>query len=136
MWKTWLQLSFPAYLILLTLAIIVGCRYSVCLCRLCGSHTVPVLATLYLMSYTKFLRIVTNAHSMSWLECNGSVLQVWSVDGNIPYSMGRHIPLVIFSSCVLVAGVAYPLLVLCAPLLERYSDKCFPRRWNPLPRLN
>ena len=54
--------------------IIVGCRYSVWLCRLCGSHAVPALATLFLMSYTKLLLTVTNALSMSQLPCNDSIL--------------------------------------------------------------
>ena len=61
-WNTWLQFVFPAYLFLL---IIVGCRYSVWLCRLCGSHAVPALATLFLMSYTKILLTVTIALSHS-----------------------------------------------------------------------
>ena len=111
--------------------IILGCRYSVWLCRLCGSHAVPALATLFLMSYTKILLTVTNVLSMSRLPCNDSILTVWSVDGNIEYSSGKHLILVVFSCGVLVIGLAYPLLVLCAPLLERYSQKCIPQeRWN------
>ena len=35
-WNTWLQFGFPAYLFLLMGGIIVGCRYSVWLCRLCA----------------------------------------------------------------------------------------------------
>ena len=90
-WNTWLQFVFPAYLFLLMGGIIVGCRYSVWLCRLCGSHAVPALATLFLMSYTKILLTVTNALSMSQLPCNGSILTVWSVDGNIEYGSGKHL---------------------------------------------
>ena len=132
-WNTWLQFAFPAYLFLLMGGIIVGCRYSVWLCRLCGSHAVPALATLFLMSYTKILLTVTNALSMSWLPCNDSILTVWSVDGNIEYGSGKHLILVVFSCGVLVVGLAYPVLVLCAPLLERYSHKCIPlHRWNPV----
>ena len=132
-WNTWLQFVFPAYLFLLMGGIIVGCRYSVWLCRLCGSHAVPALATLFLMSYTKILLTVTNALSMSWLPCNDSILTVWSVDGNIEYGSGKHLILVVFSCGVLVVGLAYPVLVLCAPLLERYSHKCIPlHRWNPV----
>ena len=56
--NTWLQFAFPAYLFVLMGGIIVGCRYSVWLCRLCGSHAVPALATLFLMSYTKILLTV------------------------------------------------------------------------------
>ena len=132
-WNTWLQFVFPAYLFLLMGGIIVGCRYSVWLCRLCGSHAVPALATLFLMSYTKILLTVTNALSMSRLPCNDSRLTVWSVDGNIEYGSVKHLILVVFSCGVLVVGLAYPVLVLCAPLLERYSHKCIPlHRWNPV----
>ena len=136
-WNTWLQFAFPAYLFLLMGGIIVGCRYSVWLCRLCGSHAVPALATLFLMSYTKILLTVTNALSMSRLPCNDSIqLTVWSVDGNIEYGSGKHLILVVFSCGVLVIGLAYPILVLCAPLLERYSHKCIPlHRWNPVAKL-
>ena len=135
-WNTWLQFAFPAYLFLLMGGIIVGCRYSVWLCRLCGSHAVPALATLFLMSYTKILLTVTNALSMSWLPCNDSILTVWSVDGNIEYGSGKHLILVVFSCGVLVVGLVYPVLVLCAPLLERYSHKCIPQhRWNPVAKL-
>ena len=132
-WNTWLQFVFPAYLFLIMGGIIVGCRYSVWLCRLCGSHAVPALATLFLMSYTKILLTVTNALSMSWLPCN---LTVWRVDGNIEYGSGKHLILVVFSCGVLVIGLAYPILVLCAPLLERYSGNCIPQhRWNPVAKL-
>ena len=58
--NTWLQFAFPAYLFLLMGSIIVGCRYFIWLCRLCGSHAVPALATLFLMSYTKILLTVVN----------------------------------------------------------------------------
>ena len=133
-WNTWLQFAFPAYLFLLMGGIIVGCRYSVWLCRLCGSHAVPALATLFLMSYTKILLTVTNALSMSQLPCNDSIMTVWSVDGNIEYGSGKHLILVVVSCGVLVIGLAYPALVLCAPLLERYSHMCIPQqcRWNPV----
>ena len=135
-WNTWLQFAFPAYLFLLMGGIIVGCRYSVWLCRLCGSHAVPALATLFLMSYTKILLTVTNALSLSQLPCNDSILTVWSVDGNIEYGSGKHLVLVLVSCGVLVVGLAYPVLVLCAPLLEKYSHKCIPQhRWNPVARL-
>ena len=131
--NTWLQFVFPAYLFLLMGGIIVGCRYSVWLCRLCGSHAVPALATLFLMSYTKLLLTVTNALSMSQLPCNDSILTVWSVDGNIEYGSAKHLALLVFSCGVLVVGLAYPVLVLCAPLLERYSHKCIPlHKWNPV----
>ena len=60
---------------------------------------------------------------------------MWSVDGNIDYFSVKHLILVIFSGSVLIVGVAYPLLVLFAPLLERYSDKCIPSNWNPVSKM-
>ena len=134
-WKTWLQFIFPSYLFLLMGAIILGSHYSAKICRLCGSNAVPALATLFLMSYTKILQTVTNALTMSQLNCNDTLLKVWSVDGNIDYFSVKHLILVIFSGCVLIVGVAYPLLVLFAPLLERYSDKCIPSNWNPVSKM-
>ena len=136
-WNTWLQFTFPAYLFLVMGCIIVGCRYSVWLCRLCGSHAVPALATIFLISYTKILLTVTNALSMSRLPCNDSILTVWSVDGNTEYGSGKHLVLVVFSCGVLVIGLTYPIVVLCAPLLERYSHKCLSQqcRRNPVARL-
>ena len=134
-WNTWLQFAFPLYLFLLMGAIILGSQYSVKICRLCGSHAVPALATLFLMSYTKILQTVTNALSMSQLNCNDTLLKVWSVDGNIDYFSVKHFILVIFSGCLLIVGVTYPLLVLFAPLLERYSDRCIPHNWNPVSKL-
>ena len=132
-WNTWLQFVFPAYLFLLMGSIIMGCRYSVWLCRLCGSHAVPALATLFLMSYTKILLTITNALSMSQLPCDDSIMTVWSVDGSIEYGSGKHLILVVFSCGVVTVGLAYPVLVLCAPLLERYSHKCIPlHKWNPV----
>ena len=82
------------------------------------------IATLVFIPYTKIVLTATNALSWSRLPCNDSILTVWSVDGNIEYGSGKHLILVVFSCGVLVIGLAYPVLVLCAPLLERYSHKC------------
>ena len=69
-WKTWLQFAFPGYLFVFMVAIIIGCHnYSVRLSRLCGSHAVPALATLFLMSYTKILETITKALSCHSLHC-------------------------------------------------------------------
>ena len=57
--KTWLQFVFPLYVWLLVVVVIVACRYSGRLSRLCGRNAVPVLATLVLVSYTK---VVTYCH--------------------------------------------------------------------------
>ena len=41
-----------------------------------------------------------------------------------------------FSCGILVVGLAYPVFLLSAPLLERYSHKCIPQhKWNPVQKL-
>ena len=84
--KTWLQFVFPLYVWFLVTVIILGCRYSGRLSRLCGRNAVPVLATLILMSYTKLSRTVTNALMINTLQCGEYKWNVWNVDGNIDYS--------------------------------------------------
>ena len=58
--KMWLQFLFPIYLILIAIALILASRYSSKLQRLTARKALPVLATLFLLSYTKILRSVSN----------------------------------------------------------------------------
>ena len=55
-WKTWLQFLFPLYIWLIAGIIIIVCHYSSHLTNLIGNRAVPLLATLFLLSYTKLLR--------------------------------------------------------------------------------
>ena len=59
--KMWLQLSFPFYLIFIAVILIIGSRYSTRLQRLTARRALPVLATLFLLSYTKTLRTESSA---------------------------------------------------------------------------
>ena len=54
--KMWLQLAFPFYLIFIATLIIITSRYSTMIQRLTARRALPVLATLFLLSYTKILR--------------------------------------------------------------------------------
>ena len=58
--KTWLQFSFPIYLIMIITSIIIAARHSIVLQRLTLHKTVPVLATILLLSYTKILQTTSN----------------------------------------------------------------------------
>ena len=133
--KTWLQFLFPLYVWVLVIVIIVGCRYSSRLCRLCGRNAVPVLATLILMSYTKLSRTVTNALMMNTLQCGEHKWSVWNVDGNINYLSGKHIALFIVSLLFLVIGLVYTGLVFSSQWLQRYSGKCCKSTRDPVVRL-
>ena len=58
--KMWLQLTFPFYLIFLATLLIITSRYSTTIQRLTANRALPVLATLFLLSYTKILRTVSS----------------------------------------------------------------------------
>ena len=56
--KQWLQFAFPLYLWIIIIIIIQLCRRYGKISRLMGSHAVPVLSTLLLLSYTKLVRTI------------------------------------------------------------------------------
>jgi len=70
--KTWLQLVFPLYIWLLVLAAIVASHYSSTVMKVLGRNNIAILATLFLLSYSKLLKTII-AHS--WL---------------LPSLLGRH----------------------------------------------
>ena len=138
--KTWLQFVFPVYVWLLIAAVIIGCYRFGRLSRLCGNNTVPVLATLVLMSYTKLLLTIQNALMMSKLNCENTTVtlttfKVWNVDGNIPYFTGKHIPLVLVSTIFLFIGLLLTILVFSSQWLQRYSGKCCRSSRDPIVKL-
>ena len=57
--KMWLILSYPLYMILIALSLIIASRYSVMFQRLTAKRALPVLATLFLLSFIGLLRTVS-----------------------------------------------------------------------------
>ena len=128
--KTWLQFAFPVYIWVIVAIIIWLSRRYVLVAKLCGSHTVKVLATLFLLSYAKVLRTVITAllfTSPRFLD--GSTMTVWLYDGNVNYLGVKH-AFIFFIALVFAVGFVLPftLLVLLAPCLQAWSNKRF-FRW-------
>ena len=115
--KTWLQFVFPFYIWGITGVIIISARYSTRIARISGNNSVPVLATLFLLSYAKLLGIIITSLSYTVLEYPGGQKVVWSADGNIDYLGAKHAPL-------FVAAVA-TLLFLWLP----YTVLLFAGQW-------
>ena len=85
--KMWLQLFFPSYLIIIATSIIITSRYSTRILRLTYTRSLPVLATLFLLSYTGVLRtVLTVLFSYSTITHLPSDHQelVWSIDASVP----------------------------------------------------
>ena len=81
--KMWLQLIFPIYLIFIATLLIITSRYSTRIQRLTAHRALPVLATLFLLSYTKILRTVSSvlfSYSTITSLPNKTTTLVWSID--------------------------------------------------------
>ena len=141
--KTWLQLVFPAYVWTMMIAIIVSSHYFTWAARLSGKNAVPVLATLFLLSYAKLLRVIIATFSFTTLityqsedAANFSKEYVWLYDGNVQYLKGKHIPLFLAALVILVAlSVPYTLVLISVQCLQRrsrYRVLFWLRRLKPL----
>ena len=119
-WKTWLQFVFSLSLIT---GLIICCRYSGKLSRLCGNNVVPVLSTLIFMAHSKLLITIKNALMLSRVQCEHTVLDVWSVDGNIKYLHDKHIPLFVVSLVFFFIGFIYTVVILLGQWLQRYTGR-------------
>ena len=112
--KTWLQLAFPVYIIILVVLIIIGCDYSQRFQELLSRRNpVAVLSTLILLSYTKFIRAIISAFSFATLDYpNGSREIVWLFDANIEYFGWKHALLFMTALLILILGLMYTMFLL------------------------
>ena len=91
--RTWLQFVFPVYIWVVIVLIILLSKFSHRIAKVFGTNPVAVLATLFLLSYTKILRAIITAFSLTYLEYPGQNKAVWLHNANIGYLQGKHIPL-------------------------------------------
>ena len=129
-YKSLLQFAFPFYLWFLIILIIkLSQRFSK-LSQVIGNNAVPVLCTLFLLSYTKLLRTVISILNYTTLFQNVTsfsdcISAVWYYDATEPYLSGRHLALFIIALVALVGlFLPYILLLLLFPLWELCRSKC------------
>ena len=135
--ETWLQLWFPLYIWLLMIAIIVSSHYSTRVSKMSGKNAVQVLATLFLLSYTKLLRLVIDVVSFTTITYpDGYAKAVWLYDGNVDFLSGKHIPLFIATLLLLVLlSIPYTLSLVSIQWLQKashYSVMFWVQRLKPL----
>ena len=123
--KTWLQFAFPAYIWAIAFAIIIATKYSSFLQKVWGANVVPVLATLYLLSYAKLQRTIITALSCTWLEYDWGKSTVWLYDGNVTCFKGKHLVLALVAIAVVV------LFILPVMLLLLFARKLQARSTHP-----
>ena len=122
--KMWLQLVFPAYLILIAATIIMASRYSIRIQRLTARRALPVLATLFLLSYTKVLLVVSKTlflySTIVHLPSNHTAL-VWSVDANVSLLEIKFIILFIACAILFIILIPFNVLLIFARQLSRFK---------------
>ena len=124
--KTWLQYIFPFYIWSIAGVIIVGARYSTKLTKLFGNRPVSVLATLFLLSYTKLLQTIIASVGFIPLKVfsndNNYTLTVWSLDGHYTYCHFPHVLLFIAALLVFFfLWLPYTLVLFLMQWLRKIS---------------
>ena len=134
--KAGLQFVFPAYLLILTMTVIVLCHYclqqspptstSSCWNRfpiIIGERAVGVLSTSIYLSYSKLLRTVIDVLTYSTVHLPTGDMYVWFYDGNVEYLHGKHTVLFVAAmvTCTLFL-LPYTFALIFIPIIERYSE--------------
>ena len=136
--KTWLQFVFPLYIWLLVGAIIVSSYYSSRAMRVFGRNNIAILATLFLLSYSKLLKTIVTALSFTqvWRGAADNVsdslvpFKVWTHDGNIEYLKGQHVALFVVAFLVLVLlFLPYTLLLLVGQCVRHMTVRRRSLQW-------
>ena len=100
-------------------------HFSTRISKLIGNSAVQLLATLFLLSYAKLLRIIITVFSTAVLVYpDGYHRRVWRYDGKVDYLKGKHVPL-FMAALVLLIFVSFPftMVLLCIQCMQRLSNK-------------
>ena len=118
--KTWLDLVFPVYIWVIVGFLVYISDHSVTVTKLLGSSPVPVLATLFLLSYAKVLCTIIAALSLTVLHYPHKNVMVWIHDANVP--LVKYVPLTLAALFFLLfLFIPYTLLLLLGQWLQTKS---------------
>ena len=124
--RTWLQFVFPLYVWSMVGLIIIVSHYSTYAAKLFGRNPVAVLATLFLLSYTKLLRTIITIFSFTLLRYPETETRrvVWLYDGNINYLTGKHIsPFITALLVLLFLFLPYTAILFLGQFFRKHSNK-------------
>ena len=130
--KAWLQFVFPTYLWFIAGMIILACRYSTRVTKLFGNNAVSVLATIFLISYLKLIRIILGI--VAFVDVRRSypeeIMRMWWLDGTVPFLGESHIYLFLAGLFTLIfLCVPYTLTLLLVPYLKTKAHKLRILHW-------
>lgn len=120
----WLLLAFPTYLIVIATVLIVMSRYFTIIQRITAKKALPVLATLFLLSYTKLLRIVCRALfryiTVTHLPSNHTTV-VWLLSTDTPLFELKFF--FVFIVCIIIFSILlfFNVILLFTRKLSRFK---------------
>ena len=121
--KAWLFLCYPLYIIFIAVLLIIASRHSTKIQRLTAQRALPVLATLFMLTFTGLLRTVSFSlfyyANITHLP-DGTKTVVWSIDSSIPIFGVKFIMLLIMCLILLFGLVTYNILLLFTKELLRF----------------
>ena len=131
LYKTLVQLAFPAYIIILVVIVVVASECSSKFAKLVGKgNPIAVLATMILLSYAKFFNAILTSFSLFYLlsgygSRNVDVTRLGNVLTAIEDRQLNAITyfLLIISVLILLFCVIYAIVVFSWQWLLRYEDK-------------
>ena len=101
--KVWLRFLFPMYLFFIVLVMIFASRYSRTIEKLTRKRIIPVIATIFLLSYNKIL-LITNTALFYYVKVkklrDNETVRVWALDTSVPL-FGLKFSL-LFMTCSLI----------------------------------
>ena len=136
--KTMFLYVFPIYIWLISAVIIFLSNRYICVTRLVGENAVKVLATLFLLSYSKMLRVTLGSLNFKSLRIANITSNVtkhmiehrWILDGNIAYFDGRsHLWLFLISLFFIIFTLPFSFSLLCLKFVHSLSNYCRVFSW-------
>ena len=119
---TWLQFIFPLYLLLIVLGLVMASRYISRVEKITRKKVIPVIATLYLLTYNKIMMVtfrgLASYNRIGYLY-SGNTIVYWSPDTEILVSSTKFILLSIFCAVVLT------FLIIPTIILLLFTKRCF-----------
>ena len=135
--QLWLQFLCVFYMWTITGIFVLLCRRSSWLANrvsVTSNTTIPVMATVLLLSYTSVNTAVMESIMYARLRYPGAdgnyseVRVVMLYDGSVKYLRGKHVPLFLMGSVLGILSVLFTLILVFVQPLQRYSH-LHPLRW-------
>ena len=133
--KTMFLYVFPIYIWLISAVIIFLSNRYIRVTRLVGENAVKVLATLFLLSYSKMLRVTLGTLNLSVINIHINSTSTtsklrWILDGNIAYLEDiRHIILFVLSLFLIAFTLPFAFSLLCLKFVYSLSNCCRVFSW-------